>query len=146
MLPAPENYSVWPSVVPAGTRVEMTVTANEKAFIFAENTVYQLKIIHVSADEDNYYLPSQYDLLAVEARGGALRFEHVFPGEMEHLIILSRDGQEIQKMAVYSLYEDWYALTPYKGDFHAHSFRSDGRRDPAALAGHYREQGMISSP
>ena len=26
-------------------------------------------------------------------------------------------------------------------DLHSHSYRSDGRRDPAALAGHYREQG-----
>ena len=141
MLPAPENYSVWPSVIPADTKVTMTVTANEKAFLFAHSAVYQLKIIHVSADEDSYYHPAKFDLLTVEARDGVLRFEHVFPGEMEHLIILSRDGQEVQTMAVYSLYEDWYALTPYKGDFHAHSYRSDGRRDPAALAGHYREQG-----
>jgi len=119
----------------------MTITGNEKAFLFAEGVAYQLKIIHVSSDEDSYYTPTKYDLLTVKAHDGILRFEHVFPGEMEHMIILSRDGKEIQKMIVYSLYEDWYALTPYKGDFHAHSFRSDGKRDPAALAGHFREQG-----
>jgi hypothetical protein len=28
-----------------------------------------------------------------------------------------------------------------KGDFHSHSYRSDGKRDPSAEAGHYREQG-----
>lgn len=141
MLPTPDNYSVWPSVIPANKKVEMTITGNEKAFVFAEGVAYQLKIIHVSADEDSYYTPTKYDLLTVEAHDGILRFEYVFPGEMEHMIILSRDGKEIQKMIVYSLYEDWYALTPYKGDFHAHSFRSDGKRDPAALAGHFREQG-----
>ena len=113
MLPAPENYSVWPSVIPADTKVTMTVTANEKAFLFAHGAVYQLKIIHVSADEDSYYHPAKFDLLTVEARDGVLRFEHV-PGRNGAPDHLSGTGRSSNDGRVL-LYEDWYALTPYRG-------------------------------
>ena len=54
---------------------------------------------------------------------------------------MSLDEVKLQTFTVYSLLPDLYELRPLKGDFHAHSYRSDGKRDPAALAGHYREQG-----
>ena len=47
----------------------------------------------------------------------------------------------LQKFNVFSVGEDLYGLTPLKGDLHSHSYRSDGKRDPADLAGHFREQG-----
>ena len=73
--------------------------------------------------------------------GGNLSFEFEFIGEGEYLIQLISDEKVIQSFTVYSLFEDLYSLCPLKGDLHSHSCRSDGTRDPAAQAGHYREAG-----
>ena len=141
MLPTPENYTIWPSVLPAGKRVRMTITAAERAFLPQEGAVYTIIIIPVGEDEPSYYHPSSFTALTAEAHDGVICFEHIFQGEMEHLIVLYQGEKRLQKMVVYALEEDLYGLIPFKGDFHAHSYRSDGKRDPAALAGHYREQG-----
>ena len=141
MLPQPRNYAIWPSVVPADAVSEMTVVPQEKAFLLAEDAEYRLTVISVNSDEPGYHEPVSPKTLSARAHDGVLRFEFRFADEQEHLVILERDEKVLQEFAVFSLREDLYRLTPLKGDLHSHSFRSDGQRDPAALAGHYREQG-----
>lgn len=141
MLPTPRNYAIWPSVIPADVVSEMTIVPNEKAFLLKEGQEYKLTVIAVNADEPDYYHVSRREILTGIACGGVLRFSFTFSGEQEHLILLECEDQKLAEFNVYSLYEDLYRLIPLKGDLHAHSFRSDGQRDPAALAGHYREQG-----
>lgn len=141
MLPTPKNYAIWPAVVPADKPVEMTIAPVEKAFLLFENETYTITLIPVNGDETSYFVPTQHTQLTAIAHGGVLRFAYAFPDEMEHTVLLSRGEQQLQAMSVYSVHEDLYALRPMKGDLHAHSFRSDGKRDPAALAGHYKEQG-----
>ncbi|MBP3645622.1 MAG: PHP domain-containing protein [Clostridia bacterium] len=141
MLPKPQNYAIWPSVLPADKAVELTIAPTEKAFLFAEGAEIRLTIISVNDDEPNYYKPSTRKYATAVAHGGIVRFTYTFPGEQEHLILMESGEKKLQEFVVFSLYEDLYQLTPLKGDLHGHSFRSDGKRDPAALAGHYREQG-----
>ena len=76
-----------------------------------------------------------------EAKDGVIRFLYTYEEEGQYLFFLSREETRLAELFVYALEEDLYDLTPLKGDFHSHSVRSDGKRDPAALAGHYREQG-----
>lgn len=140
MFPMPKNWSVWPSVVPANTPTEMIIAPNEKAFQLFEGAEYNLKIISVNADE-NYYDPVTHQHVSAYAHDGVLKFTFTFSEEQEHLIILEYEEKTLQEFNVYSVNEDLYALSPLKGDFHAHSYRSDGKRDPSALAGHFREQG-----
>ena len=141
MLSTPQNYSIYPSVVPANKQTEMIVAPNERAFIFEDGSKYDAIVISVNADEVNYHKPTTHKQFSVEAKDGVLRFAYIFEGEQEHIIILNKDEKTIQEFHVFSLYEDLYGLTALKGDLHGHSCRSDGKRDPAALAGHYREQG-----
>lgn len=141
MLPAPQNYAVWPAVVPADTLVQMTVAPTGRAFLLTEGEEYRLTVISVDVDETSYHEPVTHRALTAVAHGGVLAFEYAFPGEMEHMIILEQGERKLGEMVIYSLKEDLYALDPLKGDLHGHSFRSDGKRDPAALAGYYREQG-----
>lgn len=141
MLPTPQSYMLFPSVVPADKLTAMTVCATEPAFIFTDGNKYTINIISVNADE-NYYAPHTHKKLDVTVDGGALRFDFAFEGEQEHTIQLIKDGAVIQYFAVFSLHEDLYSLTPLKGDLHSHSCRSDGSRDPSSQAGHYREQGF----
>ena len=140
MLPTPENFAIRPAVVRADETSEMTVLATERAFLPTDGETYTVKIISVNADE-NYYHPETHTVLTLTARDGALTFSHRFAGEGEHLLLLSKNDKPLGELHVYSLAPDLYALTPLKGDLHGHSYRSDGRRDPAALAGHYREMG-----
>jgi len=140
MLPTPEIYSIWPSVVPANTETKMTILANERAYLFHEGARYQLAFIAVNSDESYYKLFAR-KYLDVTAHDGVITFPFFFEKEQEYTILLTEDEKTISTLHVYSLYEDLYRLTPLKGDFHSHSCRSDGQRDPAAHAGHYREQG-----
>ena len=141
MRPDPKNYSIFPSVIKADTLSYMTVVPNERGFVFTDGDVYDVTVISVSIDDPNYYAPTMHKHLSAEAKDGALCFEYLFEGEGEHIIILSKNEKPVQEFNVYSVYEDLFSLTPLKGDLHAHSYRSDGKRDPSALAGHYREQG-----
>ena len=140
MLPVRSLYSIYPSVYPANKRSTVTIAPLERAFCFHEGE-YTVSVASVNSDEENYYLPKCKTTFTVMAENGVVRFEYSFPDEQEHLIILEKDGVQIERFSVYSLEEDLYSLIPLKSDFHAHSYRSDGGRDPAALAGYYREQG-----
>lgn len=142
MLPAPHNYAVCPSVVPAGKVSHITITADERAFIPFADAEYQLKILAVNGDEtDNYGDPVTHTNLTLTGKDGALQFDFNFEEEMLYKLQLYKDEKLLEEMQVYALEEDLYQLTPLRGDLHGHSYRSDGKRDPAALAGHYREQG-----
>ena len=140
MRPTPENYAIYPSVVPADRKTSLTVIPNERAFLFFENEEYTLTVISVGGD-DSYYIVSTHKQVSAIAKDGVLRFDFTFEGEQEHLLVLSYGEKKLAEFHVYSLLEDLYALRPLKGDLHSHSYRSDGKRDPAAEAGHYREQG-----
>lgn len=142
MLPTPQNFAVAPAVVPAGKVSHMTITAAERAFLPFTGVEYQLKILAVNGDEtDNYGTPVTHTHLTLVGKEGALEFDYLFEEEMMYKLQLFKDEKMLQEMQVYALEEDLYSLTPLRGDFHGHSYRSDGKRDPAALAGHYREQG-----
>ena len=140
MLPTTDNYSLWPSVIPADKLSKMTVTPSERAYIIPDGKEFFIKLISVDSDE-NYYAPSAYKTLTVTAHDGVLTFDFVFEGEGEHTVLLMSEDKVVETFTVYSLYEDLYERIPLKGDLHSHSCRSDGTRDAAAQAGHYREQG-----
>lgn len=140
MVSAQPVYSIWPGVIPGDKTTTMTITTNQRAFLFPEDACYQVVIIPVGSD-DNYYAPHVRQQLEVTAKGGVLTFDHHFSGEQEHAILLNRNEKTIATFTVFSLYADLYALSPLKGDLHSHSCRSDGRWDPAVQASYYREQG-----
>jgi len=142
MLPTPSNYAIYPSVIPADKKVQMTIAPAEKAFLLFDNEEYLITVIAVNSDEVFYHSPKTRKTLTLTPQNGVLRFDCEFPGEQEHVILMEYKGKKIAQFHVYSLYEDLYRLTPLRGDLHAHSYRSDGKRDPAALAGHFREQGF----
>ncbi len=141
MLPKPTNYQVRPVIYPADTESEVTVLPSERAFLLCEGEDYTVTVVGIDLDVANRNDLSNRCEYHAKSSGGVLRFKHTFGGEQEHLIILSKEDVTLAKLSVYSLYQDLYELTPLRGDLHVHSFRSDGKRDPSALLGHFREQG-----
>ncbi len=78
--------------------------------------------------------------------GGVLRVRRRFEGEQEHVLLVEQPAGDAWKpvgeFRVYSLRRDLFARRPYKGDFHIHSFRSDGLESPGYVAGACRRIGM----
>ena len=142
MLAQSVNYEIFPSVVRTNTPTEMVIAPTERSFLLFEGETYEVVIIPTDADEPSYNTPTHRMYLSLIAKDGVLRFSHCFEKEQEYTVLLKKDGKEVQSFAMYALEADLYALRPMKGDLHGHSYRSDGKRDPAALAGHYREQGF----
>ncbi len=141
MLPVLENYKIFPAVIPADRETAMTVVPGGKAFLFFEGEAYTLVLASVNGDEDYYHAPHSLVRFTVTAKDGVLRFPYTFHGEGEHLFSLYYREKKLAMLSVYSLAEDLYRLRPLKGDFHSHSYRSDGKHDPAEAASHFREQG-----
>ncbi|MBQ9098240.1 MAG: PHP domain-containing protein [Clostridia bacterium] len=142
MLPAPRNYAIWPRVVLADQPTEMTIVPTEKAFLLFEGREYTVIVTSLNDDESNYHEGGTcHHTLKAVAHDGVLRFTYTFPDEQEHLIRFEYKEKKFFDFAVYSLHKDLYRLRPVRGDFHSHSYRSDGCQDPSAAMGHYREQG-----
>ncbi|MBE6597690.1 MAG: hypothetical protein E7641_08500 [Ruminococcaceae bacterium] len=141
MLPKKELYEIYPSVVQADKKTLMTIAPLERAFIFVEGAEYSVSVADLNYDEESYYTPTSKNTFSAVAHNGVIEFEYSFCDEQEHLVILEKNGVVVENFYVYSLFEDLYVTRPMKGDFHSHSFRSDGQRDPTAIAGYYREQG-----
>ncbi len=71
---------------------------------------------------------------ALRVEGNALRLDLTFPQEDRWLLTLLRGGEKLEQHEVYSLEADLFALNPYKGDNHMHSFLSDGKDTPEYMA------------
>ena len=135
------DYTVYPSILPSKQETTLTVIPRAWSFLFFEGEEYTVKITSVFGDEDDYHDPQNFTLLTVKAEGGVLTFPYTPDMEGEHLIRVYRGKTQLCELVTYALEEDLYGMRPLKGDLHAHSYRSDGRCDPAFLATHYREQG-----
>ena len=140
MLPNPQNYCIYPAIVPSEKETLMSIVPTERAFLLFDGEEYTVTVIAIDGD-DSYYKVETHDHLTLIAKNGVLQFPYTFKGEQEYLISLGQGEVAKGDLHVYSLKGDLYSFLPLRGDFHGHSFRSDGKRDPAALAGHYREQG-----
>ena len=141
MLPTVTNYRVVPSVVEMGKETEIKIVPNERAFLFFDGDEYIVNVICADDDEVCYFTPTTKHSVSLAAKDGILKFNYTFEREQEYLLQLEKNAKKVAEFYIYSLAEDLYALSPLRGDFHAHSYRSDAKRDPAALLGHFREQG-----
>lgn len=70
----------------------------------------------------------------LRAVDGCLTLDVTFPQEDRWLCSLIYRGEVLEKFEVYSLEDDLFGLTPYKGDNHMHSFISDGKDSPEYMA------------
>lgn len=135
------HYAAWPSLLKAGQSQEITITATQRCFMFWEGKEYTVRINPLFADvEDYHYAVHKTDLTAV-GHNGVLTFSFFFEGEGEYWVDLLDGEDKLGSLHLYALKKDLYELRPLKGDFHAHSFRSDGQEDPGMVASLFREYG-----
>jgi hypothetical protein len=83
----------------------------------------------------------------VVPKGNVFEITRYFEAEQEHIFRLEEVSpeekvREVGVFHVYSLKPDLFTLRPYKGDFHLHTYRSDGQESPAYVAGACRRAGL----
>ena len=140
------NYDIFPKVMLINEPVTITVKPLGKhAAFLGAYTVFVMSMAHgwykIYKERDNRVV---YDVTPDE--DGCIRFTHTFTEESEYLIRFHKAGaceenQKLFDLSVYALNEDMRGRYPYRGDLHMHTFRSDGRQEPAVVAANYRKNG-----
>lgn len=94
--------------------------------------------IHRIDDEERYpFLPM------TEAEDGSYYIDYAFVGEQRYSLTLKLpSGTVTPRTYLYSLGEELWTLSPFKGDTHLHTCRSDGEGTPLEVAADYRAAGF----
>ena len=144
-------FTVTPSVFCAGAQ-EQKVRISVKKFHrtnqrFAGNL--RVKFFRVDGPVTGWtnWISEAEPLPFTREENGDIVFSVKVPVEGEYVIYLEsqkEDGEfvRMQPLCVYALKEDLYKLMPYKGDFHMHSFCSDGQESPEYVAATCRKNGF----
>lgn len=89
---------------------------------------------------------AKFTNLDFKLHGNAIHVSHQFDGEHEFTFQITHKNhgkeQLLEIFRIFSLKPDLFALRPFKGDFHLHSFCSDGKESPAYVAASCRKIGM----
>lgn len=138
-----EGFEVFPKVVPAGKTSTLSVRPRFEHFGFLEGGTYEA-ILHPTEEPH----PSLDHVMhcKVTPKDGELRLTVPFQAEQEYTLLLTPPSSarysKPMEFRFYALEEDLFSLYPWKGDFHIHSDRSDGREAPGYVAACSRQVGM----
>lgn len=141
MRNAHPRYLCYPSVVPVGVETTVTVFPRDLSRRFLPDVEYEVGIMGLRDPEENYYLPLDFDVSSA-VKGGCLVFSCLFEREQEYQIRFRRKGEHSDRVSLYAVEEDLYALRPLKGDLHSHSYYSDGKDGIPMVPADYREEGF----
>ena len=160
------QYRLLPSVLPVGVKTGVSIQALDGRQSFSESSTYEVVIRPQtrrlfgsadSPDEEKKHLEKALGTERAAAlgesrlcperfpavlSGGRLTFSYTPEKEESYTLFLYENGERRPvEMEFYALEADLYAMRPLKGDFHAHSCRSDGQELPAVVAASYRSAG-----
>lgn len=143
----PNDYFVFPSVVRTGvpTAIEIIPRGAHAAFLDGETYIIQMipmERFNVPYRLDRFW--ADYETVTAVAQNGGLRFTYAFAGEQEWSVAVfpEKEPERRRLFHIFAAEADLYCRTPYRGDLHTHSNRSDGREAPAVVAANYRKAGF----
>lgn len=139
------KFDVSPKLVQADTVATITIRPIDHAERFEESAQYEVTYFPVEefASRSGWPRKNKPDFRVVDGR---MMVTQYFEAEQEHVLLVEAlvGGQPVPvgSFRIYSLEADLHARGVFKGDFHIHSDRSDGREPPAHVAAACREIGM----
>lgn len=142
------QYRVIPRTVRLNVPQTVTITAINRAKAFCDDTDYIVTFVPTEIYDTTRVTGSwDFETATVRPVGGVLTVTHTYTDEQEWVLSVNTQAGIEKKAAplefrIFSLADDLYERTPYRGDFHAHSNCSDGREDPAIVAANYRKEGF----
>lgn len=142
-------FDIWPKVVRADRETTITIKPLFRHSEFKSGEQLKVRYVRDDGNVDGGGCEPwvAFTEIPFEQDGGMLRIKHFFAGENEHtfrLVAVDQEQKEklIANLHVFSLKADLFELRPFKGDFHLHSFCSDGLESPAYVAASTRKVGM----
>lgn len=131
-------------VFPVGKPCELVVEPTAPVTVDADKT-YELQFSpfsglrryglrnaqYVPTEEDDAFFAQTH---ALTVAAGVLKMAIAFPQEDCYICTLMVDGEKTEKLELYALESDLFALQPYKGDNHMHTWHSDGKDSPMYMA------------
>ena len=135
------QYDIHPLVFPVNQPVTITVKrlADEEAFCGEYDIMVQCRLTGCGADA----LPGNpITRMTVKAdENGLLHIPYTALSESEHAVGIGKNGNWETYLWVYAVYDDLASRYPFRGDFHTHTCRSDGKDTPAFHCANYRRRG-----
>ena len=131
------NYEIFPKMIESGRKTSITIRPLGKHAEFKPDTEYQITFLPMC--ESISSMDIEYDSVVLKSQDGSLSFEHEFPGEQAHIVRvfklpLTDTDKPVGNFMIYSLLSDLYTVRPYRGDFHVHTCRSNGKEAPDIVA------------
>ncbi|MGI6083787.1 MAG: PHP domain-containing protein [Limnochordia bacterium] len=138
-------YDVFPKIVPVNRPVEINIRGLFEHSRFDQDAEYEVSLFPA----EGFVTPAgdqRATHLQPRVQGDVLRVPVCCENEQEHVIWIERVSGEtrspVGEFRIYALDEDLFSRYPFKGDFHIHSDRSDGRESPGYVAGAARRTGL----
>ena len=139
------NHELYPRVVRCGCPQTVSIVPVGEVAKFNDEWVYNIGIVPTACSEETYIEHERMtNIIKVKPENGVITFTYTFEDEQEWALLLAPEiyPNSIRKYSIYSLEDDLYERTPYKGDLHAHSNSSDGNEEPCIVAANYRKMGF----
>lgn len=134
-------YDIYPKVIPVGTASRITITPLDRHCFFDADASYSVTVIpmnHITADNDR----KDYPVYPVTPTENSLQFTVLCEEEQPFTILVQNQEECLCSLQIYGVEKDLYGLLPFRGNMHAHSFRSDGVESPELVAANYRKAGF----
>lgn len=139
------DYDVYPKIVPADSVTTVHIVPRFEHSALSPNATYTARYYPTEeiSPRGAWWQQAEQRMHAVE---GTLQLALLFEGEQEHVLWVEEETPTGPRLVgdfrFYSLDPDLLPLTPFKGDLHIHSNRSDGREEPAYVVAACREIGL----
>ena len=134
-------FDVYPLCVPVHEISEIRIRPLFAHTSFLRHPVREVQSIRVDGyrTDGTYADWAEFETTPFRMDGEELVIAYPFSDEMEYAFRLLGDGADgkpeiLLTAHVYALEPDLLRLRPYKGDFHIHSFQSDGLEAPSYVA------------
>lgn len=134
-------YDIYPKVLPIQKEVEITIKALSEHVNFDKSDEYTIKFVGVN---DGIKSEGIQGITTVSSDKKSLTTKVTLPIEQEYHVRLYKkeDKFPYEVLNVYALEKDLIEKRPLIGDFHVHSYMSDGREAPEYVCARYREEGF----
>ena len=140
-------FTVFPSVVKAGEKTEITITAIHEKMPFTEDT-YIVRVVpkekrDVPRNSKLGILSNEFKEFTAKVKDNTITISYLFRTEQEYrLILFTKERKRMYDFAVYALNEDLYGTMAYRGDLHMHTTCSDGMNTIAQVTAESRKKGL----
>lgn len=135
------RYMCVPSVVCVGKETEVKIVPRDPSRIFRADKQFEVCVFGLTDDMLTYTVKPPYDV-PCEIKNGCLCFKFTFEAEQEYAVRFREVGEKETRISLYALNEDLYSRRPLKGDFHTHTYYSDGQDGLTVTPADYREEGF----